>query len=183
MDAFLETERLILRPLSEADAEGPYPGWFNDAATCSSNSHHVYPYTREQAREYIKAVRGDRSCLVLAIVLKATKSHVGNVSLQKIHPIHRGAELAIVIGDPLARGNGVGMEACKAIIKHGFDCLNLARIECGTFATNAGMISIAGKLGFEQEGVRRKAVFKEGQYLDVVEFGLLAAEFAKANPT
>ena len=180
MNAFLETERLILRPLTEADADGPYPGWFNDAVTCAGNSHHVYPYAKQQAVDYIKAVRGDRTCLVLAMVLKATNAHVGNISLQQIHPIHRSAELAIVIGDPSARGNGVGFEACQAIIQHGFDALNLHRVECGTLATNAGMISIAKKLGFEQEGTRKQAVFKSGRYVDVVLFGLLAENFIAA---
>lgn len=177
MNAFLETERLILRPLLEADAEGPYPGWFNDAETCAGNSHHVQPYTRAQALDYIKTVRLDKTCIVLAMERKTDNAHVGNVSLQHIHPVHRSAELAIVIGEKTARGQGLGVEACGALVAHGFQALNLNRIQCGTFATNAGMISTARKLGFEQEGVRRQAAFKDGSYVDVVEFGLLASTF------
>ena len=181
MNAFLETENLILLPLSEDDADGAYPGWFNDRETCAGNSHHTYPYSRAQALEYIKSTRNDRSSLVLAIELKSNHTHAGNVSLQQIHPVHRSAELAIIIGSPAARGLGLGQEACRAIIGHGFRALNLHRIQCGTLATNAGMIATALKLGFVQEGVRRQAVYKEGAYVDVIEFGLLADAFATAK--
>ena len=175
MNAFLETERLILRPLVEADADGSYPGWFNDEATCAGNSHHVYPYTESQALDYIRSLSGDRSCVVLAMETKADKVHVGNVSLQQIHPVHRSAELAIIMGEPSARGKGLGEEACRALISHGFKALNLRRIQCGTLATNHGMVALALKLGFVQEGVRTQAAFKSGAYVDVVEFGLLAS--------
>lgn len=178
MNSFLETERLFLRPLLEADADGAYPDWFNNAETCAGNSHHIYPYTRTQALAYIRSIQGDRSCLVLAIERKSDGAHVGNVSLQNIHPIHRSAELAIVIGDGSARGHGLGEEACGALLTHGFRALNLNRIQCGTFSTNGGMISTALRLGFSQEGVRKQAAFKNGAYVDVVEFGLLASTFA-----
>lgn len=178
MNAFLETERLSLRPLVEEDADGPYAGWLNDEETCAGNSHHVYPSTRAHALDYIRGVRSDKSCLVLAMERKADKAHVGNVSLQQIHPVYRSAELAILIGDPSARGQGLAFEACSALLAHGFNSLNLQRIQCGTFATNAGMISTALKLGFKQEGVRRKAAFKNGARVDVLEYGLLAEEFA-----
>jgi ribosomal-protein-alanine N-acetyltransferase len=181
MKSFLETERLILRALTEEDADGPYPGWFNDAETCAGNSHHVFPYSRAQALDYIRALRGDKTSLVLAMVLKSSSTHVGNVSLQQIHPVHRSAELAIVIGEKSARGTGRGEEACRAIVTHGFRALNLHRIQCGTFATNAGMIATALKLGFQQEGVRRQAAYKNSGYVDVVEFGILAEEFAGMN--
>lgn len=177
MSRFLETPRLILRPLTTADADGPYPGWLNDAETCAGNSHHVYPYTREQALEYIASVRGSRSTLVLAITLKEDGRHVGNVSLQQIHAVNRDAELAVLIGDTACRGKGIGAEACEALVRHGFAALNLRRVHFGTFEDNAGMRGIGVKLGFAQEGVLRQAVFKNGRYVDVILYGLLAETF------
>ncbi len=128
MPGFLETKRLILRPLSESDADGPYPGWLNDAATCAGNSHHVYPFTRAQAAAYIAAAQTASDKVLLAIDLKESGQHVGNISLQRIHPVNRSAELAILIGDPACRGTGIGLEACEALVQHGFNALNLHRI-------------------------------------------------------
>ncbi|MBL9177520.1 MAG: GNAT family N-acetyltransferase [Verrucomicrobiaceae bacterium] len=177
MPRFLETPRLILRPLTTADADGPYPGWLNDAETSAGNSHHVYPYTREQALEYIASVRGSRSTLALAVTLKEDGRHVGNISLQQIHAVNRDAELAVLIGDPACRGKGIGAEACEALVRHGFAALNLHRVHFGTFENNTGMRGIAMKLGFTQEGVLRQAVFKNGRHVDVILYGLLAATF------
>lgn len=179
MDRFLETPRLILRPLMAADADGPYPCWFNDAEACAGNSHHIYPYTREQALEYITSILGSKSNLVLAITLKEDGRHVGNISLQQIHFVNRSAELAIIIGDAACRSKGIGVEACKAIIRHAFAALNLHRVSFGTFENNLGMRGIAKKLGFEEEGILKQAVFKNGRYVDIILYGLLADSFKK----
>jgi RimJ/RimL family protein N-acetyltransferase len=174
--AFLTGERVVLRPLSLTDADGPYPGWFNDPVVCRYNSHHVYPYTREQAIEYIRSVAGGPD-LVLAIDDRETGAHVGNVSLQEIDQRSRTAEFAIVIGDREAWGKGVGAEAGWLILDHGFRELNLRRVAAGTSAANTGMRRLAQRLGMREEGTRRQAMYKDGEYHDIVEFGVLRDEF------
>lgn len=178
-DAFLIGERVVLRPLREADVDGPYPGWFNDADTCAANSHHVWPYTREQALEYIRSVRQSRTDLVLAIEDSASGLHIGNVSLLSIHPVYRSAELAIVVGERDYRGRGYGREASALLVGHGFQAMNLRRIYCGTFGQPAAT-GWAVSLGMREEGRRRSAAFKDGRWIDVVEYGLLAEEYYEA---
>jgi RimJ/RimL family protein N-acetyltransferase len=42
------------------------------------------------------------------------------------------------------------------------------------------MRKLALRLGMQEEGVRRQAMFKDGRYHDVVEYGVLAEDwFAK----
>ena len=172
---FLAGARVRLRPLTAADVDGPYLEWFNDAEVCRHNAHHVYPYTRDEALTWVAALRGRRDALVLAIELDGR--HVGNVSLQGIDPVGRSAELAIVLGDRDVWGQGIGLEAAELLVGHGFSALNLRRIACGTVAANAGMRRLAERLGMTQEGVRREAVWSDGAYHDIVEYGLLAAEW------
>lgn len=179
MTFFLSSDRLGLRPLEPRDADGAYPGWLNDAEVARFNSHHTFPYDREQALAYIQRVRGSRSELVLAIVDKASEKHVGNVALQAIHPIYRSAEFSIMIGDRAFWGQGVGAEAGKLLLGHGFDALGLHRVACGTTSDNEGMKRLAGKLGMREEGRRRAAAWKRGAWVDVVEFGVLAEEFPR----
>ena len=88
---FLVGEKVYLRALVEADAEGPYATWFNDEEVCQGNSHHVFPYTQEAARDYIEYAAGTRDALVLAIVTIKDHQHIGNIALQKIHPIYQSA--------------------------------------------------------------------------------------------
>ena len=175
--AFLEGKLLYLRPLSEVDTDGEYPSWLNSAKVCAGNSHHVYPYTKEQAIEYIRQIQHSRTDLVLAIILKNEDRHIGNIALQSINPIHRSAQLSIMIGDPDTWGLGYATEASRLICKHGFKALNLRRIGCGTYANNIGMQRVAKALGMKKEGIRRQAVFKNGQYVDLIEYGLLRDEY------
>ncbi|HVW20873.1 MAG TPA: GNAT family protein [Opitutaceae bacterium] len=176
---FLASQRLTLRPLAARDAAGPYPCWLNDGEVCRGNSHHTRPYSRDQARAYIEqANRSENPSVILAIMLRRGRRHIGNLALTQVHPIHRTAEFTILLGDASQWGRGYGREAAQLLIAHGFTALNLRRIHCGTLASNQAFIRLAAALGMRREGIRRQAVFKNGAYVDVVEFGLLREECA-----
>jgi len=175
--AFLESKRLYLRTLQAEDVEGAYPGWLNDRDVCQGNSHHVYPYTRQQAAAYVQHAATTLDELVLAVVLKDNNLHIGNVALQKLNWICRTAEFSILLGDRAEWGKGYGLEASRVLLHHAFTALNLTRVACATFHTNVAMRKLALSLGMLEEGVRRRAAYKDGRYLDTVEFGVLRDEF------
>jgi len=170
---FIEGKTVDLRPLSLEDVSDTYVGWLNDAEVCEFNSHHVYPNTHELAVEYVTRVRSQKDDLVLAVIAKDTKKHIGNISLQNINPVNRSAEFAILMGDKGSWGKGIGTEAAKLIVKHGFEQLNLHRIYCGTSEENIAMQKLAIALGFQQEGVRKDGMYKNGAFRDIIEYGLL----------
>lgn len=174
---FLVGEEIYLRGLSEKDLEGNYIQWFNDAEVCKYNSHHVFPYYRENAENYIKNTFNTQTAIVLAIILKENDLHIGNVSLQDINYINRSAELAVLLGEKDYWGKGCSKEAALLIMRHGFMELNLYRIYCGTSADNISMQKLALSLGMTEEGRRRGALFKHGRYVDIVEYGILSDEF------
>lgn len=174
---FIEGERIYLRPLRDQDAEGPYPFWLNDMEVCEGTSHGIYPYSKKNALDYIQQANNADQALILAIVLHENDLHIGNIALQRINWIYRTAEFAILLGDKNQWGKGYGLEAGRLLIAHGFSALNLNRIECATFDSNEGMRKLALTLGMQQEGVRRKAAYKNGVFLDIVEFGVLREEF------
>ena len=175
---FLFGKEIYLRALVEADSEGQYPMWFNDVDVCRWNSHHIFPYTSEEAREYIQQTDKDRHHLILAIVTRKDDTHVGNVALENIDYVNRTAGLTIVIGDKDYWRKGCGEEASRLICDHGFFVLNLNRISCGTFESNVGMRNLAQYLGMIEEGRRRQAYYKLGRYVDVIEYGVLKEEYA-----
>lgn len=175
--SFIKGERIYLRTLLEKDAEGSYPHWLNNSEVCAGTSHYVRPYSKSNALEYIQYATSTDNALILAIVLKEDDLHIGNVALQKINWINRTAEFAILLGDQTKWGKGYGLEASHLLIKHGFHTLNLNRIECATFGNNVRMSKLALALNMKQEGVRKKAAFKNGEFIDIIEFGLLRNEF------
>jgi RimJ/RimL family protein N-acetyltransferase len=174
---FLSGKKVTLMSLSMTDPEGSYYEWFNDTEVCKYNSHGRFPYTRNKCIEYIHYVENSSDNIVLAVCLKESGKHVGNVSLQNINCQDRNAEFAIIIGDASCWGTGVATEASSLIISHGFQQLNLFRVYCGTSHENISMQNLAKRLRFQQEGVRRKAFFKNESYHDIFEYGLLKSDF------
>lgn len=175
----LESTRLYLRPLNPSDAQGAYPHWLNDPDVCRYNSHGESEYTPQMAAEYIDYVTNNPAYAVFAVCLHEGDRHVGNISLQQISLRNQNAELAILIGDPSVYGTGIGFEASVLLLRYGFDTLKLHRIHCGTHHENIGMRTLAKKLGMMQEGYRREALFKNGKFADIVEYGILYSEFQK----
>ena len=174
---FLESSELYLRPLVPEDAGGPYMAWFNDEEVCRGNAHHKYPFTKQAALEYIEATQKYNKTLVLAIIGKKEQRHIGNIALQKIDPVFRSAEFAIVIGDRQSWGKGYSKQAGRLILDHAFFTLNMNRVYCGTFENNIPMQKLAAYLGMIEEGRRREAAFKDNRYLDVLEYGVLREEY------
>lgn len=177
MRPFIEGNIIDLRPLSMRDVKQDYVNWLNDADVCKYNSHHVFPYTLELAKKYVTDIQTSKSDVVLAIITKDRGKHIGNIALQKIDPVNRSAEYAIVLGDKDYWGKGVAKEASQLILKHGFESLNLHRIHCGTSVKNIPMQNLATALGFEKEGVRKDALYKDGEFVDVIEYGFLRDDF------
>lgn len=178
---FLEDQRIGLRTLCENDISGNYKFWLNDGIVCQYNSHHRYPVTVGELEDYVKNVYQGQGSIVLAIVIKENSEHIGNVSLQCIDYLNRTAEFAILLGEKDYWGQGIGEEAGKLIINHGFEDLGLNKIYLGTSENNMGMQRLATKLGFMKEGVRREMLYKNGKYNDVIEYGLLYSEWKEFN--
>jgi len=164
-----------VRALCEADLAGPYRFWFEDQEVCRYNSHGKYARTDAWFRSFIQSI--DTAEMVVWAICHEVDGHIGNVSLQALSIINRSGEFAILLGDKRHWGHGIGLLAAQKLLKHGFYKLNLNRIYCGTAANNEGMKHLALSLGMQQEGVRRAHLFLEGEWVDVVEYGILRAEF------
>lgn len=102
---------------------------------------------------------------------------LGIISLTGIDPVHKHAELHILLGDRTSHGQGIGTEATQAMLRHGFQDLNLHRIYLFVLDANAVARRMYERVGFRHEGTLRGAAFKEGAYVDVHLMALLQSEF------
>lgn len=173
MIPFIATERLDLCPLGEWILNGNYVHWLNDAEVQKFNSHGRFPYGVEQARTWIQNRMESKDHLSLAMVLKSNGLHIGNLALQDIDLINRSADFAIMLGEMDYAGQGLAREAANALIQHGFDQLGLHRISCATSAENIPMQKLALALGMQKEGIRKDALYKNGRFGDLIEYGLV----------
>ncbi len=172
-----QSQRIGVRGLSVKELEGNYLHWFNDAQVCAFNSHFAYPKTLETVQNFISQLAMSQDHIVWAIYDRAEGVHVGNIGLRIFNRIDNNAELSFLLGEKTYWGRGYGYEAGQMMIAHGFNVLNLQRIYCGCASSNIPMKKLAAKLGFIQEGVRRKNLYLWGKYEDEIEYGLLRGEF------
>ena len=119
----------------------------------------------------------NRASNVRLAVCASDGAMVGVVYLLHIDWISRSCEFAISIGDPGARRQGVGTAATRLALRHAFFDLNLERVYLDVLAGNAPAIRLYRNAGFAEEGVRRRSVFKEGQYLDLLSMAVLKQDF------
>lgn len=173
MHSLLKNDIVYLRPLTIADIDNGYSDWFNNTEVIAYNSHGRWPMTKKNLEDFIYKTESDQSLLVLAVCLKENRQHVGNISLQRINWIDRNAEIAFVLGELKYHGKGIMYNAGSLLINHAFKALNLHRVYCGTLETNIGMSKLALKLGMKEEGRRKEAIYKQGVYLDIIEYGIL----------
>lgn len=171
----LEGALVRLEPLAADAVTDEYVSWLNDPEVFRYLGT-KFGQTPASVTRYVESVQAPD--LLCKIVEKASNAHVGNISLHSIHPVHRCAELGIMIGSANARGKGYGREACRLLIAYGFDHLNLHKITAGTVVANAAMTQVFLGLGFVIEGTLAQHFYLEGQYHDIHRFGLLRAAFA-----
>lgn len=144
----LETERLLLRPWDETDAEecyryakdprvGPIAGW---------PPHTSAEHSRQVIRDALRAPE------TYAIVLKETGLPIGSIGLHR-NDLAEGddeMELGYWIGVP-HWGRGYALDAARALLRHAFEELKLARVWCGYYEGNARSRRVQEKLGFQYQ--------------------------------
>ena len=89
----------------------------------------------------------------------------------------RAAEVGIFIGEKSLWNQGYGSEAMGLLLKHGFKTLNLNRIALDVYETNPRAIRSYEKTGFVHEGRKRQAMFKDGEYIDILIMSVLRSEW------
>lgn len=172
-NVFLMSSEIYLRPLEENDLKSNYKFWLNDQEVVAHNSHGRFPYSYENLLNYVKNTIISNNIIVLAIIDKKSKKHIGNISLQSINWIDRNAEIAFLLGDKNFWSKGIMFEAGKLLINHAFKTLNIHRIYCGTSSNNISMQKLALKLGMVKEGERKDAIYNNGNYHSIFEYGLI----------
>ncbi|MBO9636801.1 MAG: GNAT family N-acetyltransferase [Siphonobacter aquaeclarae] len=111
----------------------------------------------------------------LAIV--DTDTLIGTVQLTQIDRVNQQAEYSIMIGEKDRQSKGAGTLATRRILEHAFQDLNLNRIYLTVLPGNERAIRLYESFGFQREGLFRQAVFKDGQFTDLLGMSLLRHEY------
>ena len=97
------------------------------------------------------------------------------MAARDIEPEHRQAELGFWIGRDWW-GQGYAREAARAVLRFGFETLELNRISAHHLVRNPASGRVLLAIGMQREGVLRQRVRKWGKYEDVVLYAVLRAD-------
>jgi len=167
----LETERLILRPLTVNDFEAVH-SWGSNPI----NTRYMAwgPNSEEQTREFLKSVKPGRD---FAVVLKESGKVIGSCGIYPDNENNNG-ELGWILHIDHWK-HGYGTELGGELIRYGFEDLKLHRIFAPCAAANYGSYRVMERNGMRREALRIKAFWArvDKEWIDGTEYAILAEEY------
>ena len=168
----LITDRLRLRPVKPEDAAWIFPmmgdpevmafwdvGAIDDPEIIDAMVAHQIAETAARRAYY------------WAIERLSDDAPLGECDLSEIDRWHRRAEVGFILRRE-AWGEGLAAEAMAAVVNFAID-LGLKRLGARTHVANDASARLLRKLGFDEEGVLRGHVERDGERRDCRLFGLL----------
>jgi [ribosomal protein S5]-alanine N-acetyltransferase len=179
----LETQRLILREVVEADAaallaihsDAGHMQWFGtdppDDLEAAKDVVRMFASWREQPNPGVR----------WAIELKGRPGLIGTCGLFRWDRAWKRC----MTGYELSRehaGQGLMREALSEVFAWSWEHMQLNRIEAQVHPQNAPSLALVQRLGFVEEGRLREIGFWGGQHHDLIQYSLLKAEWASDSP-
>jgi len=171
---FLEGEKADLRTLEQDDAE---------FLRNLNNNPEIRKYLGRVPRP--KSVKQQETGIssktesddIIQFIIESEGDRVGTIAVFGINETYGSAEVGAFMIHPKYHGKGIGTEAMELILEYSFDNLNLHRIEGGYIESNTASKAVQEKFGFKKEGRERDAVFRNGEYKDIIRMSLLEDEW------
>ena len=123
-----------------------------------------HPYSESDAELFINSTSQDNPKQNFAIEYAGNLCGVIGLIIQN-DVYSKSAEIGYWIGESFW-GKGIAATAIKLITKYGFEDLKLTRIYAGVFDYNIASMKALENNGYKKEGVFKKAVFKNANFLD-----------------
>jgi ribosomal-protein-alanine N-acetyltransferase len=148
---YLETERLVLRPLHDDDAEGIFQ--LRSDATVNQFLNRQPAKVIDDAIAHIKRIKENEAkqeSFFWVITIKASARLIGTAMYYNIHKEEAQAEIGFELL-PAYHGKGIMYEALTKIIEEGFGKLGFKTIKACTTPSNKPSSGLLKKLGFMHE--------------------------------
>jgi [ribosomal protein S5]-alanine N-acetyltransferase len=175
----LETERLILRPISWVDREFIFRHFSDPRLNryLLDEPPVTSPTEADQIiADYLDPARASLNRWVL--LNRHTQEPVGTCGYHLWNQQHQRAEIGYDLS-PDWWGKGLMFEALSAVLTFGFGVLSLNRVQAIVHPENEASSRLLVKLGFRLEGILRAYYFNQGEYYDHNLFSLLRQDWVK----
>jgi [ribosomal protein S5]-alanine N-acetyltransferase len=180
----LETPRLILRAIGEADAEAI----FRYAGNPKVTEFTLFETHRglEDTLAFIRDIAFPQYAAHLGpfgICWKQDPATVlGTVGCRWATEVNKTMELGYAIAEEFW-GRGLTVEAARAVIGYVFANYDVVRVQAHCMTGNVSSERVMQKLGMVFEGKLRQATFRRGKSWDMVIYSVLRSEWPTLNST
>ena len=172
----LETNRLILRRASTADAEPMFRNWANDPDVTKFLTwphHGDMEVTRNLLANWVESYQKD-DYYQWMIVLKEIDEPIGSIMASTVGRA-QSAHIGYCIGKRWWH-QGIMTETLKSVMNYLFDEVGYHRVEAMHDSNNPHSGDVMKKCGMKYEGTLRQADRNNQGICDACYYGLLASE-------
>ncbi|MBC7627365.1 GNAT family N-acetyltransferase [Ferruginibacter sp.] len=145
-----------------------------------SGSLFSYPLTLKSLEWYIDDVNdiNNSDAFIYKAVDVVSGKTVGHISLGSISKKNKSGRISrVLVGGNDNRGRGCCQQMVKAVLKIGFEELQLHRISLGVYDFNTAAINCYKKSGLIVEGITRDVLNFKGNWWSLVEMSILEKEW------
>ncbi|WKZ37273.1 MAG: GNAT family protein [Anaerolineales bacterium] len=132
---------------------------------------------KKQYEAVEKEMEQDKNLFYFTIRAREDDRFIGKALVEWIDWANGNGFVRLGIGALEDRRKGYGSQALTMLLRYAFGELNLYRVTAVVAAYNEGAIRLFQKFGFMEEVRRRKALHRDGEFWDIVSFGLLNTEW------
>jgi RimJ/RimL family protein N-acetyltransferase len=177
---FITGKTIYLCPRTSKHAH-LYVKWRNDPKV-RIFSRNIIPRTIDQQKKRLET-EGGRIPEHISFEIWHIKDNVpiGTGGLNHIDWINGWGNANLAIGEPDYWGQNIATEAVELLAEYAFNELNLNKLHGGAVVENIGSWTVAEKIGFVFEGIRKHEMFIDGKYVDVKTYRLLKEDWLKRN--
>jgi len=115
-------------------------------------------------------------------VVEADGERAGVIAFDVANRRSRIAYLHAVMLEPRFRGRGLATAATRLLVRHLVFDLDYHRVQLEVYAFNERALRHFERAGFVQEGVRRKAYWRHGEWVDGIDYGILREDLEQERP-
>lgn len=138
---------------------------------------HSFPVSKRQQKNWSEGALTDSNNIRL-IIETAEEGAIGFANIVNIDWKNRAAFHGIKIAKKSMESKGIGTDTVMAVMRYAFDELQLNRLDTTILSHNQASIRLyTGKCGWKTEGVKKEAIFKNGQYHDLNIVGILKSQY------
>jgi ribosomal-protein-alanine N-acetyltransferase len=136
----------------------------------------------ERFIEWTRREQASGRYICFGIVPEGCEHAIGIIQVRQLEPSFATAEWGFAIGSSFW-GTGLFQSSARAVIEFAFAQVGVNRLEARAAVANGRGNAALRKLGAVSEGLLRRSFLKDGQYLDQVLWGIVAAEWtARSAP-